>query len=160
MWLYTITSVLSFSEQKGKEMSQVVSIRLKDEQAERLKRFARRSGKSHSEMGAQFIEESMRQTEYALIEFRDSTVGRLAYMKESNLAVWEVIMIARDHDFDVERLMTYFRRSRTWVKAALNYYESFPAEIDALIADNDSMTPEKLKRILPQMEATSHSTPS
>jgi hypothetical protein len=136
-------------------MSQVVSIRLKDEQVERLKRFARWSGKSQSEMGAQFIEESMRQTEYALIEFRGSTRGRLAYMKGSNLAVWEVIMIARDHDFDVERLMVYFRRPKAWIKTALNYYEAFPAEIDALIADNDAMTPEKLKRILPQLEIPS-----
>ena len=67
-------------------MTQVVSIRLKDDQLDRLKRFARRAGKSQSEMGAQFIEESMQTSEFAEIEFRDSTIGRLAYMKASNLA--------------------------------------------------------------------------
>ena len=83
-------------------MTHVVSIRLRDDQVDRLKRFARRMGKSQSEMGAQFIEESMREAEFANIEFRDSVLGRQPYMKDSNLAVWEVIMIARDHDMDSE----------------------------------------------------------
>ena len=34
-------------------------------------------------------------SEYALIDFRDSVVGRQAYMQGSSLAVWEVMMIAR-----------------------------------------------------------------
>jgi len=36
-------------------MTHVVSIRLRDDQLDRLKRFARLMGKSQSEMGAQFI---------------------------------------------------------------------------------------------------------
>jgi len=44
-------------------MTHVVSIRLRDYQLDRLKPFARRMGKSQSEMGAQFIEESMRDAE-------------------------------------------------------------------------------------------------
>ena len=57
-------------------MNHVVSIRLRDDQVDRLKRFARRMGKSQSEMGAQFIEEAMREAEFAGIEFRDSMLGR------------------------------------------------------------------------------------
>src|SRR5262249_35182692 len=114
--------------------------------------FARRMGKSQSEMGALFIEESMREAEYANIEFRDSVIGRQAYMKDSNLAVWEVIMIARDHDMDPERVAAYFRRSRAWVNAALHYYMAFRDEIDPVLEDNRSMTFEKLKRLLPNLE--------
>jgi hypothetical protein len=133
-------------------MTHVVSIRLRDDQVTRLKRFARRMGKSQSEMGAQFIEESMREAEYANIEFRDSVLGRQAYMKDSNLAVWEVILIAQDHDMNVERVAAYFRRPRAWVNAAFHYYESYREEIDPTLEDSRSMTFEKLKRLLPNLE--------
>jgi hypothetical protein len=39
------------------------------------------------------IEESLRETEFAYIEFRNSPVGRQAYLKNSNLAVWQVMML-------------------------------------------------------------------
>jgi len=35
-------------------------------------------------------------------------------MKDSNLAVWEVIMVAQDHDMDAERVATYFDRPCAW----------------------------------------------
>ena len=133
-------------------MTHVVSIRLKDEQLDRLKRFARRMGKSQSEMGAQFIEEAMREAEFADIEFRDSVIGRQPYLNGSNLAVWEVIMIAKDHGMDAERVAAYFGRPRAWANAALNYYEAFRDEIDPVLDDNRSMTFEKLKRLLPNLE--------
>ena len=135
-------------------MTQVVSIRLKDTQLERLKRFARRLGKSQSEMGAQFIEEAMREAEYNGIEFRDSALGRQAYMKGSNLAVWEVLLVAQDHAMDVERITAYFRRPRAWVQTALNYYAAFGEEIDPLLEDSRAMTFENLRRLLPNLETT------
>jgi uncharacterized protein (DUF433 family) len=133
-------------------MTQVISIRLREDQVNRLRRFARRMGKSQSEMGAQFIEESMREAEFASIEFRDSVLGRQAFLKDSNLAVWEVVMIAQDHEMDAERVAAYFHRPLAWVNAALHYYEAFPEEIDPLIEDNRSMTFDKLKRLLPGLE--------
>ena len=99
-------------------------------------------------MGAQFIEESMREAEFSSIEFRDSVMGRLAYMKDSNLAVWEVIMIAKDHNMDAVHVTDYFERPHAWVNAAFNYYEAYPDEIDPLVEDCQSMTFEKLKRLL------------
>jgi hypothetical protein len=133
-------------------MSRVVSVRLKDEQLERLKRFARRMGKSQSEVGALLIEEGLREAEFAQIEFRDSAVGRQSYLKGSTLAVWEVIMVARDHGMDVAHVTRYFQRPVEWVRAALNYYEAYPEEIDQAIEDNRTLGYEKLKRLLPQME--------
>jgi hypothetical protein len=109
-------------------------------------------GKSQSEMGAQFIEEAMREAEFANVEFRDSVLGHQAYMKDSNLAVWEVILIAQDHDMDAERVAAYFRRPRAWVNAAFHYYEAYHDEIDPVLEDNRSMTFEKLKRLLPNLE--------
>lgn len=136
-------------------MTRVISIRLKEEQVAPLKRFARRMGKSQSEMGAQFINESMREGEFAGIEFRDSVIARQPYRKDSNLAVWEVIMVAQDHDMDAERVATYFGRSRAWVNTALHYYEAYHDEVDPVLADNREMSFEKLKRLLPDLETSS-----
>ena len=140
-------------------MSQVVSIRLKEDQLVRLKRHSRRLGKSQSEVGAMFIEESMRESEFANIEFRDSVLGRQPYMKNSNLAVWEVILIAQDHEMNAEKVAVYFTRSLAWVNSAFHYYEAYQTEIDPLLEDSDAMTFERLKRLLPGLE-TFNSTDS
>ena len=133
-------------------MTHVVSIRLRDDQLDRLKRFARRLGKSQSELGAQLIEESMRASEFANIEFRDSVIGRQAFMRDSNLAVWEVILVAQDHSMDPTRVSDYFERPHAWVKSAFHYYEAYPNDIDPIIADNGSVTFDSLKRLLPNIE--------
>jgi hypothetical protein len=132
-------------------MSRVLSIRLKEEQAERLKRFARRFGKSQSEMGATFLEEAMREAEFAKIEFRDSAIGRQAYMQSSNLAVWEVIMVARDFKMEARKVADYFHRPAEWVKAAFHYYEAYSEEIDPTLEENQNAGYEKLKRALPEI---------
>lgn len=135
-------------------MSHVVSIRLKDDQLVRLKRFARRAGKTQSEMGAQFIEEAMREAEFAFIEFRNNAVGREAYMKGSRVQVWMVIVIAKGHGMSLERTAEYFNRPEEWVQAAFNYYRAFPQQIDDAIADYESITFEDLQRKLPGIRRT------
>ena len=103
-------------------------------------------------MGSQTEEEAMRERLFGWIEFRDSVIGRLAYMKDSNLAVWEVIMIAAEHEMDAEVVAGYFERPRAWVNGAFNYYEAYRQEIDPLVDQNRAMTFEKLKMLLPGLE--------
>ncbi|WP_287710722.1 hypothetical protein [Microcystis sp. M125S2] len=62
-------------------MSQVVSARLPDHTAERLKRLARRLGKTPSETSAILIEESLRESEFPYIEFRHSAILNLPCSK-------------------------------------------------------------------------------
>ncbi len=133
-------------------MSQVVSTRLPDDTAERLKRFARRLGKTPSETSAMLIEESLREAEFAFIEFRNSAVGRCAYLKNSNLAVWQVIVTAQKYDFQPDKIALHLRRPQEWVLAALNYAEAYPVEIEDAISDYRAMNYTALKRILPQIE--------
>lgn len=133
-------------------MSRVVTIRLNDDQVERLKQLARRLGTSQSGAGALLIEEGLREAEFPLIEFRDSPVGRQAYLKGSTLAVWEVILIAQRLEMDPERTASYFDRPLEWVQGALGYYARHADEIDPAISENRSMTYEKLKTMLPELE--------
>jgi uncharacterized protein (DUF433 family) len=119
---------------------------------ERLQRMARRLGRTPSETSALLVDEALRAAEFAFVEFRDSPVGRQAYIKGATLAVWEVIMVARDHDLDAARTAAYLEWPEHKVHAALNYAAAYPDEINHALADNDSYDFEKLSRLLPQLE--------
>lgn len=133
-------------------MSQVVSTSLSKETAERLKRLARRLGKTPSETSAILIEESLRENEFAYIEFRNSTLGRQAYLKNSSLAVWEVIAIAQDYNMDQMQVAAHFHKPIQWVKAAFNYADAYFEEIQTAISDAQVIDATTLKRLLPQLE--------
>ncbi|MGL5939011.1 MAG: transcriptional regulator [Waterburya sp.] len=133
-------------------MSKVVSTRLPEETEARLQRLARRLGKTPSETGAMLIEESLRATEFAYIEFRNSPVGRQAYMKNSNLAVWQVIMLADQYQRDVNKTANHLQKSTDWVKAAFNYAEAYAEEINLAIEDDLAINYTTIKRTLPQTE--------
>src|SRR5579872_6013603 len=125
-------------------MSHVVSIRFQDEQMERLNRAARRLGKSPSEAGALLVEEALRRGEFAFVDFRDSVVGRQAYIQGSTLAVWEVVMVARSYDLDAARTSTHLHWPVNRVHAALGYAAAYPEEIEHAIRDNDAFDFEAL----------------
>ncbi len=133
-------------------MSKVVSTRLATETEARLQRLARLLGKTPSETGAMLIEESLRQSEFAYIEFRNSPLGRQAYMKNSNLAVWQVMMLAKELDNDVNAIANHLQKSTAWVQAAFNYTEAYPEEIDLAIQDDMAIDYTTIKRLLPQTE--------
>jgi predicted DNA-binding protein len=133
-------------------MSKVVSTRLSEETEARLQRLARRLGKTPSETGAMLIEESLRESEFAYIEFRNSPVGRQAYLKHSNLAVWQVMMLANQYQRDVEKTAIHLKKTIEWVKAAFNYAEAYPEEISLAIEDDLAINYTTIKRLLPQTE--------
>ena len=133
-------------------MSRVLSLRLRDTQMERLGRLARRLGRTPSETGALLLEEALRMAEFGHITFRNSPVGRQAYVLGTSLAVWEVVMVARWHAGDAQRTATYLRWPLVRVQAALQYAAAYPDELEAAIADNEAYDFETAKRMLPQAE--------
>jgi hypothetical protein len=80
-------------------MTQSISTRLPDPTADRMKQYARRKQRSINETIVIALEEWLRQNEFALIEFRDTPDGRMAYMKNSRLTVYWVIKMARDYGY-------------------------------------------------------------
>ena len=133
-------------------MSQVISTRLPDRTAERLKQLARRLGKTPSETGAILIEESLRESEFPYIEFRHSPLGRQPYLKNSSLALWEVIQIAQSYGLDEEKTAAHFHRPLEWVRSALLYAEAYRSEVQTAISDAQAMNETTIKRLLPQLE--------
>lgn len=130
--------------------SMVLSMRLPVESGKRLKRIANRHGWTPSDASARLVEEGLRRSEFAFLDFRDSPAGRQAYIQGSTLAVWEVIFLLRNYDENVAAVARHLRWPEAKVRAAVNYAEAFPEEIDEATAENESVDFGTLKRMLPQ----------
>ena len=130
--------------------SMVISMRLPLKSGQRLKRMASRHGWTPSDASARLVEEGLRRGEFAFIDFRDSAAGRQACIQGSSLAVWEVMLVARDYENDSAAVAKHLRWPEAKVQAAFNYNQAFPAEVAQSIADNDAMDFETLSRLLPQ----------
>ncbi len=130
--------------------TQVMSLRFAPQQMERLQRLARRLGRTPSETTALLVEESLRRSEFAFIDFRDSPAGRQAYVQGSGLAVWEVILVARGYDLDAQKTAAHLAWPTARVQAALSYAQVFQDEIEAALQDNESYSMERVQRLVPQ----------
>lgn len=95
------------------------------------------------------LEESLRRAEFAFIDFRDSPIGRQAYVMGTRLAVWQVVAIVRALGGDPQKAADHLEWPLLKVQAALQYAEAFPEEA-SLEADTNEL--QALKRSLPQLE--------
>ena len=132
--------------------SAVVSLRVSDGQAKRLQRKARQLGRTPSETGAILLDESLRRDEFAFIDFRDSMVGRQAYIQGSRLAVWQVVSLVRRCAGDVHKACGHLEWPTVKVQAELSYAKTFADEIETAIQDAQSSTFDRISRMLPQAE--------
>jgi len=137
-------------------MSQTVSLRLPDELVSRIDRFARMLGNGTTRTRASVIllDEALREEDFAGIEFRNTSVGRQPFVKQTGIAVWEFIMVAQGFDLDAERTADYLQCPVGNVKIALNYYDSYRKEIDQALQDNN-LGEERLKRLFPNLQVFS-----
>ena len=130
--------------------SMVVSMRLPLESSRRLKRMAKRHGWIPSDASARLVEEGLRRSEFAFIDFRDSPAGRNAYVQGSTLAVWEIMLLLRSYKDDVAAVARHLKWPEAKVRAAVHYAQAFAGEIEEAISENDAIDLEALKRMLPQ----------
>jgi hypothetical protein len=130
--------------------SMVISMRLPAASGKRLKRMANRHGWTPSDASARLVEEGLRRSEFAFIDFRDSPAGRQACLQGSTLAVWEVMLLVDSYEKDVSAVARHLKWPPAKVQAAVNYSAAFPEEINEAIAENQSTDFEALKRMLPQ----------
>jgi uncharacterized protein (DUF433 family) len=125
-------------------------MRLPAESGKRLKRMARQHGWTASDASARLVEEGLRRSEFAYIDFRDSAAGRQAYMQGSRLAVWQVAELLRGYKQNAGAVAKHLEWPLEKVQAAANYIEAFPEEIAEQLADYDAIDFAVLKRMLPQ----------
>ena len=130
--------------------STVLSMRLPVESGRRLKRMANRHGWTPSDASARLVEEGLRRSEFAFLDFRDSPVGRQACIQGSTLAIWEVMLLLRSHGDDPAAVARHLRWPEAKVGAAVHYAEAFPTEIEEALSEYDATDFKTLKRMLPQ----------
>ena len=130
--------------------SMVISMRLPTESGKRLKRMANRHGWTPSDASAKLVEEGLRRSEFAFIDFRDSPAGRQACIQGSSLAVWEIMLLTRSYKADIAAVAKHLGWPLGKVQAAVHYAEAFPEEVDEAFSENDSTDFASLKRMLPQ----------
>lgn len=128
----------------------VVSMRLPAESGNRLKRMASRHGWTPSDASARLVEEGLRRSEFAFIDFRDSAAGRQACIQGSTLAVWEVILLVQSYQGNLAAVARHLRWLESKVQAAVNYAKAFPEEIESALSENAGTGLQALKRMLPQ----------
>jgi uncharacterized protein (DUF433 family) len=128
----------------------VISMRLPVASGRRLKRMANRHGWTASDASARLVEEGLRRSEFAFIDFRDSPAGRQACIQGSTLAVWEIMMLLRSYRSNAAAVARHLRWPEAKVHAAVNYAAAFPEEIQAALEENDATDFTALKRMLPQ----------
>jgi hypothetical protein len=116
----------------------------------RLKRLANRHGWTASDASARLVEEGLRRSEFAFIDFRDSSIGRQAYVQGSSLAVWEVMLLCRGYKNNLQAVAKHMRWPLAKVQVAVHYAEAFAEEINEALADEDAAGFTTIKRMLPQ----------
>lgn len=132
-------------------MSKVISLRLKDDQVARLEREAHRLGRPPSQTAAILLEEALREREFPYIQFRDTVIGRQAFMAGTRIKVWMVESLARAYERDVTKVAEHLDEPIPKIEAALDYARTFPEEMERAIAENHPSL-EELKRKLPNLE--------
>ena len=76
--------------------------------------------------------------------------GRRARIAGTGLEVWELISTFKSVKQNVKKLCkAYYWLTESEIQWALNYYLSYPQEIDRLIQKNISWTPGKLREMYP-----------
>ena len=132
--------------------SEVVSLRLAQSQLAKLKRLSRRMGNSTSQAAGVLIEESLRRADFGFIDFKDSAIGRQAFIVGTGLQVWEIVVIARSYDMNTSKTAEHLSLPGYLIEAAFNYANAYPDEIEHLIQDNQSYDYDRLKVMLPSIE--------
>jgi len=129
--------------------TRVISLRLKRGPAARLERLAKILRRSMGETAALLLEEKLQEEEFAFIEFRDSSVGRQAYIQGTSLAVWEVMLVAGDLDMDVSKVARHLDWPVEKVHAAFAYAAASRDNIEPILEGVRSLSVEDLQSILP-----------
>jgi len=130
--------------------SVVISMRLPAESGNRLKRMANRHGWTPSDASARLVEEGLRRSDFAFVDFRESPAGRQAYIQGSTLAVWEVMLLVQSYKANVSAVARHLKWPEAKVQAAINYAKAYPEEIESALSENAATDFEALKRMLPQ----------
>lgn len=110
----------------------------------------RRGVTEWSTMVVELVDEALRMRRAPGVVFVDGPVGRRPVIAGTGLDVWELIAAWQELGRDYRRLRTaYDWLTEPQVRAALSYYEAYPAEIDDRLARERALTPDESQTSFP-----------
>jgi uncharacterized protein (DUF433 family) len=102
-------------------------------------------GQSFSALASELLKEAVRMRRAPGIIFTDGPAGRRATIAGSGLDVWEVIATVKQLGEDPDALAQHYSwLTELQLRAALSYYRLYPQEIDARLAREEALTPERV----------------
>lgn len=97
-------------------------------------------------------DEPRRLSRHSDIVFRDTVVGRTAYVAGTGLAVWQIVSILRAFHGDIAAMAESYEIPEGLLAAAITYAAEYPDEIQVAIDDDDSYDVERLQALHPNIE--------
>lgn len=130
------------------------SLRIPEETIKEIEDLARASKKDFTTVANELIEEAIRVHRCPGTVFTEGVSGKRARIAGTGIEVWEVVATYRSVGEDFERLSkSYHWLTVQQLKSALGYYRVYTSEIDAIIADNEALTPEEIRKRYPFLAA-------
>jgi hypothetical protein len=113
---------------------------------------AQRTGRSKGAIVEGLAEEAMRMRLFPGIAFRGADWERRAWVIGTALDKWQIVQAYQDLG-SIEHMVEGGSASERQIRLALDYYERFPEEIDAAIAEN-RRTIDQLEEEFPFIEVS------
>lgn len=106
-----------------------LAFRIRPATLEHLKRRARETGRSQTDLAERYVEEGLRMDEHPLIVFRDGAAGRRPGLLGSRLDVWQAVEAVAQSG-SVEAAAAYLELPVERLHACLRYYAEYSDEVD------------------------------
>ena len=130
------------------------SLRLSDTVVHEINELARNANKDFTAITNELLEEAIRAHHCPGIIFSEGVRGRRARIAGAGIEVWEVVAAYKSVEQRFKRLrQAYHWLSEQQLRAALGYYELYQEEVDRIIAENDALTPESVRKQYPFLSA-------
>ena len=130
------------------------SLRIPEKILKEIEQIAQETQKDFSSVANVLLEEAVRIHRCPGIVFTEGVRGRRARVAGTGIEVWEIIATYQGVGKSLDRLgKAYHWLTDQQLKSAIGYYKAYPEEIDRLIAENESWTPERIQKRHPFLPA-------
>src|SRR4051794_8277841 len=97
-----------------------LGVRLPSETCDRIRQISAGKGRTPSDLLAEYAEEIARKDQFCHIVFRDTPMGRMAYVEGTRSAVWLICDLVRQNAGDARKTAKLHGWPETKIRAAMN----------------------------------------
>lgn len=130
------------------------SLRIPEKTLKEIEQIAKETQKDFSSVAKAFLEEAVKIHRCPGTVFTEGVHGRRARVAGTGIEIWEIIATYESVGKNIDRLhRAYHWLTDQQIKSAMGYYKAYTEEINHLIAENESWTPERLDKRHPFLPA-------